>query len=310
MTGGQQQARRSDNAPRVSAAGYAAPVAVVLALLSSLLWGSADFLGGLTSRRRPALAVVGGSQACGLITISALAVATRAWDGPISWAGWALASGACGTVGLVCFYAALGSAAMGVVSPIAALGATVPVAVGVVAGERPSSLTTAGLAVALAGAVAASGPEVRGGGPGRSRSGARPVVLAAVAGVSFGLTLVFVERGARVDPVMTLLGMRVTSVTVFAVVAVVAGGLGGLGRRDVPALVAVGVGDVLANLMFALASQRGFLSITALLGSLYPVATVLLARFVLHERLSRVQQLGVLTAMVGVALIALGRAPT
>jgi drug/metabolite transporter (DMT)-like permease len=104
--------------------------------------------------------------------------------------------------------------------------------------------------------------------------------------------------------------MRVTSVTVFAVVAVVAGGLGGLGRRDVPALVAVGVGDVLANLMFALASQRGFLSITALLGSLYPVATVLLARFVLHERLSRVQQLGVLTAMVGVALIALGRAPT
>ncbi len=279
-------------------------MAVVLALLSSLLWGSADFLGGLTSRRRPAYAVVGGSQACGLVVVTVVAVATQAWTGPVSWIGWALLSGACGTVGLVCFYSALGAGTMGVVSPIAALGAVVPVAAGMLAGERPSVITTTGLLVALAGAVAASGPEIRG-----SEAGTRPVALAAVAGVAFGLALVFIERGARVDLVMTLVGMRVTSVTVFVVVAVAVASIGGLGRRDVPVLAVAGAGDVGANLMFALASQRGFLSVTALLGSLYPVVTVLLARFVLHERLARVQQLGVLAALVGVGLVALGRTP-
>ena len=84
--------------------------------------------------------------------------------------------------------------------------------------------------------------------------------------------------------------------------------VGGLVPRDVPSLALVGVGDVGANFTFALASQRGFLSITSVLGSLYPVVTVLLARLVLHERLTRVQLLGVSAALAGVALVALGRA--
>jgi drug/metabolite transporter (DMT)-like permease len=176
------------------------------------------------------------------------------------------------------------------------------VLIGVVQGERPTSLTVAGLALALVGAVAASGPGLRG------QAGARPVVLAALAGVGFGLALVFIERGSRADAVMTLTGMRATSVTVFVVVAVVVRSLGGLAPRDLPSLALVGVGDVGANLTFALASQRGFLSITAVLGSLYPVVTVLLARLVLHERLTRIQLMGVSAALAGVALVALGRA--
>jgi drug/metabolite transporter (DMT)-like permease len=207
-----------------------------------------------------------------------------------------------GTSALVSFYAALGSGTMGVVSPIAALGTVVPVLIGVVGGERPTRVTLAGLVLALLGAVAASGPELRG------RAGARPVVLAALAGLGFGLALVCIERGSRSDAVMTLTGMRVTSVAVFVVAAVVVRSVGGLTTRDVPSLDLVGVGDVGANLTFALASQRGYLSITAVLGSLYPVVTVLLARVVLHERLTRVQQLGVATALAGVALVALGRA--
>jgi drug/metabolite transporter (DMT)-like permease len=277
-------------------------VAVVLALVSSLMWGSADFLGGLRSRSLPAFAVVAGSQACGLVAIGLVAVVTGAGQGSGAWVGWAIASGVVGTSALVSFYAALGSGTMGVVSPIAALGTVVPVLIGVVSGERPTRLTLAGLLLALLGAVAASGPELRG------RAGARPVVLAALAGLGFGLALVCIERGSRSDAVMTLTGMRATSVAVFLATAVVVHSLGGLGPRELPSLALIGIGDVGANLTFALASQRGFLSITSVLGSLYPVVTVLLARVVLHERLTRVQLLGVSAALAGVALVALGRA--
>ncbi|GAA4353622.1 DMT family transporter [Angustibacter luteus] len=276
-------------------------MAVLLALLSSVMWGSSDFLGGLRSRIRPAMAVVGGSQLCGLIAIALVALVTGAWHGDAGWVGWAVAAGLSGTGGLVCFYAALAAGTMGVVSPIAALGAVVPVIIGIVSGERPSALSVTGLVVALLGAVLASGPELRGG------AGARPVGLAALAGVGFGLALVFIERGARFDSVMTLTGMRVTSVAVFAVVAISLRSIGGLRPSDVVPLAVVGLGDVGANLLYALATQRGLLSITAVVGSLYPVVTVLLARFVLHERLARIQQIGVGAALVGVALVALGR---
>jgi hypothetical protein len=100
-------------------------VAVLLAVLSSLTWGTADFLGGLLSRRRAAAAVVAGSQACGLAAVAAFAVATSAWRAPDGWLPWAIAAGLAGTVGLVSFYAALGSGTMGVVSSIAALGALI-----------------------------------------------------------------------------------------------------------------------------------------------------------------------------------------
>ena len=275
-------------------------MSVVLALLSSVLWGTADFLGGLSSRRRPAYAVVAGSQACGLVSIAVVAAVTSAWHGPLGWLPWAVASGVAGSTGLICFYAALAGGTMGVVSPIAALGAVVPLLVGVLTGESPSALALWGIVLALAGAVAASGPELRGG------AGARPVLLAALAGVGFGVALVLIARGSRVDAVMTLAGMRLTSVVGFAVVALALRTLGGLTAGDVPALAAIGVGDVGANLLFALASQRGFLSVTSVLGSLYPVVTVLLARAVLHERLRPVQQVGVTGALVGVVLVSMG----
>jgi drug/metabolite transporter (DMT)-like permease len=107
---------------------------------------------------------------------------------------------------------------------------------------------------------------------------------------------------------MTLTGMRTTSVTAFVLVGLAVRSVGGLGGRDVPALALVGLGDVGANLLYGLATQRGFLSIVSVLGSLYPVVTVLLARGVLHERLMRVQLVGVASTLLGVALVALGRA--
>lgn len=272
-------------------------MAVLLALSSGIMWGGSDFLGGLLSRSRRAVAVVAGSQACGLVAIGLVALVTGAWHGSLAWLGWSVLAGLLGAAGLVAFYTALGCGTMGVVSPIAALGAVVPVLVGLAQGESPSTLDVVGLVLALLGVVAASGPELSGG------AGARPVVLASVAGVCFGLALAFIGRGAETDAVMTMTGMRVTSVGLFLVAALARRTTGGLTVRDTGTLAVVGVADVGANLLFALATQRGLLSITAVLGSLYPVVTVLLARIVLHERLRLVQQAGVVAALTGVVLV-------
>ena len=156
------------------------------------------------------------------------------------------------------------------------------------------------MVVALAGAVAASGPELGG------ATGARPVLLAAVAGFFFGLTMLAIARGAESSELMTLWGMRATSVSAFVVAALFVRSIGGIVTRDLAPLIAVGIGDAGANLFFALASTRGLVSVTAVLGSLYPVVTVLLARLVLRESLQRVQQIGVVAALAGVALLSLG----
>lgn len=271
-----------------------------LALLSAGLWGSADFAGGLVSRRLPPVAVVAWSQGFGLVSVAVAAVVTGAYADPTGWVLWAVLAGVSGSLALVLFYAALSTGTMGVVSPIAALGAVVPVVLGLVAGERPTVLQVVGIVVALFGAAAASGPELAGAGR------ARPVVLAALAGVGFGLALYLIGRGAESSTLMTLTGMRATSVAAFVVVAVVLRTTGGVGRRDVPALAAIGVADAGANLAFGVASTMGLLSVTAVLGSLYPVATVLLARYVLSERLRPVQQAGVAAALGGVVLLSVG----
>jgi drug/metabolite transporter (DMT)-like permease len=204
-----------------------------------------------------------------------------------------------GALGLLAFYVALASGTMGVVSPIAALGAVVPVVGGLLSGEQPSALASAGIVLALVGAVAASGPELQG------SAGARPVLLAVIAGIGFGLAMLFIARGAQTDAVMTMWGMRLTSVTGFAVAALVTRNLGGLRPADIGPVALVGVGDVSANLLFGLSSTLGYVSVTSVLASLYPVATVLLARSVLHERLLRIQYVGVVAALAGVALVSI-----
>ncbi len=273
-------------------------MAIVLALLSSVFWGTGDFLGGLTSRRRMAIAVVGGSQFAGLVVVGLYSLAVGAYRDPTGWIPWSIAAGAVGATGLLAFYTALAAGTMGVVSPIAGLGAIVPVVVGLAQGETPGPLTLTGLVLALGGAVAASGPELSGEG------GVRPVLLAAFAGISFGLVFVAIDNGAESSPEMTMVGMRMTSVLGFVVIALALRSVGGLTTRDAVPLTAIGVLDVGANLTFAFATTEGFVSVVSVLGSLYPVVTVVLARVFLHERLRRVQLVGVSVALVGVGLVA------
>lgn len=275
-------------------------MAVLLALLSGVLWGGSDFLGGLLSKRRAAYAVVGASQAAGVVAATIAVVVTDGFSEPLGWVVPSVLAAITGAIALIAFYAAMATGVMGVVSPIAALGVVVPVAGGLLAGERPSTLATVGIALALAGAVAASGPEIQG------RVGARSMLLAALAGVAFGLAMLFIAQGAQTDAVMTVWGMRLTIATGIGVAALVTRSTGGLRPRDIGPLMVVGVGAASANLLYGLASQLGYLSITAALASLYPVVTVLLAWLVLRERLLQIQYAGVAVALAGVVLVSIG----
>lgn len=275
-------------------------MSVLLALMSSVMWGSADFYGGLMTKRLNVYAVVGGSQAFGLLIVSLVVVGTGGPSGSTDWVVWSILAGVTGSLGLLCFYAALATGTMGVVSPIAALGAVVPVLTGFARGEQPSAIAMLGIFVGLLGVVAASGPELS------TNVGGRPIVLAAASGAFFGACLTFVALGAESSSIMTLWGMRATSVSGFVIVALLTRSLGSLRPADAPSLFAIGMADAGANFLFALATQRGLVSITSVVGSLYPVATVILAYVVLHERLQRIQVVGVIAALVGVGLVSLG----
>lgn len=271
----------------------------LLALASSACWGTADFFGGLYSKRRPAVAVVGWTQSLAFVVLTVVVLVR--W-GDLTWTGWPLwsvAAGVSGITGLLCFYTALSIGTMGVVAPIAALGVVVPVLLGVATGDQPSVWAWVGILVAVIGVTLASGPELSG------AVSARPVVLAAVAAVGFGFAMFGIDRGARSSTLMTLWGMRLTSVVVFGVMALLLRSVGGVVVRDLPPLLLIGCGDMAANVLFAIASSRGQVSVASVLASLYPVATILLARAILKERLRRVQQVGVVLSLAGAAVISL-----
>jgi uncharacterized membrane protein len=280
----------------------------VLALLSSVMWGAADFLGGTLTRRAHAVAVVASSQVLSLLVVLPFAVATGAFADPAGYLPWALAAGTIGMVSLVAFYAALATGTMGVVAPITATGVIVPVAIGLVGGDRPGPVQLVGVVLAIAGVVLASGPEIRDVETGQARGGARSLLLALGAAVGFGLVLWLLSEGGHYSVTMTLVTQRSASLVIAVVLVLTIRSTGGLTRRDVPLLLLIGVGDATANGLYTLASRSGLLSLVAVLGSLYPVVTVLGARFVHDERMRPVQIAGVTSALAGVALIAGGGA--
>jgi drug/metabolite transporter (DMT)-like permease len=274
--------------------------AIVLSLVSSLMWGMSDFAGGLRSMQRPAMAIVG-VGACvgvGLATIGVLF--HDGWHGPYGWVWWGMAAGTSGSAGLVCYYLALSTGTMGVVAPVTSLGTVVPVVVGLASGETPSSVTASGIVVAIVGIVLTSGPEFTGG------ASMRPVVIAAVGGVCFGFFFVFMDRGSNSSPILTLWSMRATVGLAFIVVALGKRSMFGLHGIDYLWIFGIAAFDLGANLTFGIASTKGYVSITSVLASLFPVVTVLLARIVLKERLRAVQKAGVVVTMAGVALISAG----
>jgi drug/metabolite transporter (DMT)-like permease len=278
-------------------------VPVALALLSSLLWGTSDFLGGTATRRLPAPVVVGASQAVALVLLVGPAALLGARPDDLASG---VAAGLIGVLALGAFYAALAGGTMGVVAPVAALGALLPVAVGLLRGEVPSGLQVAGIAVAIVGVVLASGPELSGG------ASPRPLLLACAAAVGFGMVAVLLADGSKGPQgavLVTLLVMRSTSVAALGVALLVVRTRDyetAVRWPDLPLLAAIGIGDVGANAAYAVASRGALLSVVSVLASLYPVVTVLLARQLHGERLRTVQVVGALGTLGGVALLAAG----
>ncbi|HZO58914.1 MAG TPA: DMT family transporter [Solirubrobacterales bacterium] len=273
--------------------------ALLLAFASSISWGVADFLGGLKARQLPVLNVVTASQLTGLLLVGIYMLIR--WE-PMpggDFVLWAPLSGLAGAIGLLAFYRGLAVGNMGVVAPISATAAVVPVVVGIASGDRPSELQYTGLVLALAGVVLASREEVSGG-------PARGAGLAIVSALGFGFFFVGLDHASDADVGWAILANRVTSFSLlFAAFLVIRPPLA-VRRADVPVLALIGTLDITANLMFAIASTIGLVSLVSVLGSLYPLTTAALAAVVLRERPHRVALIGVAMAIGGVVLIAGG----
>ena len=250
------------------------------------------------------LAVLLVSQASGLAAIT-IAIAIARPDAPALVDLWpAAGAGVAGAIALSAFYRALAIGTMSIVAPISATGAAVPVVVGIAGGDRPAALQLAGIVAAVAGVVLAS-RELDEPHPGRIPE-RTSIALALVAALGFGTFFVGMDAGADASVPWALLANRIASVSaVLLVVGAARVALPGSPRQLAP-LVLVGLLDAGANGLYAWGTTEGLVSVVAVLGSLYPVATVLLARVVLGERVRRVQEVGIVAALAGVALIAAG----
>jgi drug/metabolite transporter (DMT)-like permease len=272
---------------------------LALALLGSLMWGVADFLGGLISKTHKVAFVLVISQTFGLLTMLVyFLIANEQWD----WRAGFMASLAsfAGFFGIMSFYKALATGTMGIVSPIASLGAIVPVVVGLASGEQPSGLQFLGIMFALLGVALASGPELSG------ASAAKPVLLAIGAAIGFGTCFIFLKEGGAYSVSTTMILMRVQSVIMGLFLVWRSKAVARVKPSHLGLLVLVGAFDVLANVTFTIASQSDLLALVSVLSSLYPVVTVLMAWVILKERLMAIQYVGIVIALFGVCQIALG----
>jgi len=277
-------------------------MASVLALLSSLLWGSADYHAGNLSKKFPAIAVLAVSQAIGFLTGVTLVVVTGAWHaeafGSNGYLFPGILAGLAGYLGLISLYAALSTGRMGVVSPISSLSALIPLAFALIyKGDQLSTILSIGVICAMLGGFLASGPEVSQGLP------LKPVLLALSAALFFGIALVCMALGSESSALMTMTTMRTTTLLVGVALFIRFRSIGGLGKKEMPLLIFIGVADFAANLLLGVATTKGLVSLAMVLGALYPIATALLAYLFLHERLHRVQYVGIAFAVVGVSLI-------
>ena len=278
-------------------------MAVVLALSSAVVYGAADFLGGLASRRASVFGVVALSQ---LVGLAALLVLLPWLGGPVDAAdlGWGAAAGLAGAAGLVVFFRTLAGGVMSVVAPVTAVtAAAVPVLVGLAGGDEIGTWAAVGIALALVAVVLVSAES----GLSALRA-ARPAALAPalLAGSMFGLFFVLLDRTSADAGLTPLVTARIASVSLVVLLALAGRQSLKVTRSALPLVAVSGLGDMAANALFLLATQAdGQLAITGVLASLYPVSTVVLAQVVLRERLVAAQVAGLLAAATAVVLITL-----
>jgi drug/metabolite transporter (DMT)-like permease len=277
-------------------------LALALALGSSLCWGTSDFLGGLQSRRRALLSVMLTSQVGGLLVLLVIVPIVAGAPPAAVKLLPAVGAGVAGIIALTSFYRALSIGTMSIVAPISATAVVVPVVVGIAGGEHPAALQLGGIGAAVIGVVLASREEdVRAPSPARTS-----VLLALVAAAGFGGFFVGLRPSARVNLAWALVAVRAASVVLLIAAAAVRRPPAVREPRALVVLALVGLLDLSANGLYALATRHGLLSVVAVGASLYPLVTVVLARMLLGERVRRLQEVGIVAALAGVVLIAAG----
>jgi drug/metabolite transporter (DMT)-like permease len=278
----------------------------LLALLSRALWGTADFFGGKLSKKYAPILVLGMTQAIGLLFgITLVLLSGELFDsnppnafGDDGYFFPGAIAGVTGYIGLICLYAGLSTGRMGVVSPISALSAVIPLTVALVNGEVLTTAQGVGVVIAMVGAFCASGPELSQG------LSPKPIFLALGAAAGFGTAMTFMAMGSESSALMTMVMMRATTFIVTIALVIRYRTVGNFEKSEIPILVFIGVSDFLANLLLGVATSFGLVSLVMVLGSIYPIVTALLAFVILKERLHRIQYFGIVSAVAGVALIA------
>jgi drug/metabolite transporter (DMT)-like permease len=276
-------------------------MASLLALLSSAMWGTADYFAGRLSKKHHPFAVLGFSQVIGLFVGILIVVVSGSWQGKVLGLDGFLIPGALagifGYIGLACLYEGLSTGRMGVVSPISSLSTVIPLAYALITGDVLSTITLVGVVIALIGVFCASGPELSQGLP------VKPILLALGAAAGFGLALTFIAIGSQSSALLTMVSMRAATFFVTISLAIKFKTTGNFNKKDMPVLIFIGAADFLANLLLGIACTKGLVSVAMVFGSLYPIATAVLAFKFLGERLHKVQYIGIALAVTGVSII-------
>jgi drug/metabolite transporter (DMT)-like permease len=275
----------------------------ILAFIASVSWGVADFLGGLKTRSLSLLVVLAASQLAGLLAIIAVVAIRGAGPPDPRFIPFALAAGLAVAMGIGAFYRALAVGNMSVVAPISAVGSALPVIYGVLLGERPGSVQIIGIILAIVGVILAAREPPR---PGESSSTvAAGATLAGVAALGFGLFLTTMHQASEDDAYWATLVQRITTMIIIGAFVFARRPSFAPAGAHFTGLVAIGLLDVSAAVLFAVASSQGLVSLIAVTASMYPIATVILAHVVLKERLALSQRIGAGAAFAGVGLISL-----
>lgn len=277
-------------------------MAALFALISSVSWGVADFVGGLAARRAGSAQVLAVSYPAGAVVITIFAFTIIPGEFSSDLFGYALITGVIGAIAIALLYAALVRGQMGIVSPITAvMSGAVPVMVGIFRGEQPSSWAFAGMAMAVIAVILVSQESQHHG-----KTPPIAILLAMASGTAIGLYLTALGLAPQDSGVwVATLGRWVSTVIMILFVVLVARSFN---RSTFPWMLAISAGvlDALANGLFQLAAQQGLLSVVAVLGSLYPAATVVLARVLINERMNKIQGIGVVLALGAAGFLAFG----
>jgi drug/metabolite transporter (DMT)-like permease len=281
-------------------------MAALLASLSAVVFGVGDFMGGLASRRVRAVVVAAWSQLVGLgLLVALVAVVLPVTHPSRADLVWGVAAGLVGAVGLLLLYTALSTGPMSVAAPITAVfSAVVPVVAGVAFGERPGPVAVLGVLLAFPAIVLIARAQEDRSLPHPAEATFVSLLPAFGAGIGFGLFFVFLQRTSHDAGMWPLVSARSASMAFLFLLVVATPGRNTLTDGTTRLVVACGVCDVSANALYLLAVNRGLLSLVAVLAALYPASTVVLARFVLHERMARSQLVGLALAATAAACVA------